>query len=38
MEFVLKFDWTFFACNQEDLAFARVEFHKPICFPVCKSI
>ena len=22
----------------EDLEFARVEFHKPFCFPVCKSI
>ena len=38
MEFVLKFDWTFFAYNREDLAFSRVEFHKPFCFPVCKSI
>ena len=28
----------FFAINREDLAFARVEFHKPFCFPVCKSI
>ena len=26
MEFVLKFYWIFFACNREDLAFARVEF------------
>ena len=35
MEFIWEFDWTFFASNREDLAFARVEFH---CFPVCKSI
>ena len=38
MELVLKFDWTFFACNREDLASTRVEFHKPFCFPVCKFI
>ena len=38
MEFIWKFDLTFFASNREDLAFARVEFHKPFCFPVCKSI
>ena len=38
MEFALKFYWAFFASNREDLAFARVEFHKPFCLPVCKSI
>ena len=26
MEFVLKFDWTFFACNRDDLVLARLNF------------